>query len=452
LGQVAGVVLLVAGLALGGWGAPYYMLDWGSTLVISGAVLASAGLLAVLIGTALIRLASLRDELRGLRAQAAVDAALAPAAATLAPAPSAPPFEGATVAVTDRTEAEALWPQREPPAAVGVRVAPVQPRGAEPAALGLAGAGAGMAAAAVALSGVLRPRTDEAAQDAVAPPAITEAEAPPAVAPPSPLDVWAASAPAAPELDREGLDALVSDALTAEFGPAEPAAPDEAGDEPDAPQGEAAHADEPPWPAAAPWPEPLPDPLPEPLPPPTREELFARVEHAVRGIAPAAAADDYDDLRADLAGLGREAADSEPLAPERHAPDPHAHDPFAPEPFASDQPAGDPGRDATLDDAFDVDTPADATTGEAVEGLAAAPVEATMAETEEPAAPSDSAPAPPTASEEGVVAAYTVGDSAYAMLADGRIRVTTPEEEQYFNSMDELKDYMLRRRAEGLSI
>jgi hypothetical protein len=440
------VVLLVAGLALGGWGAPYYMLDWGSTLVISGAVLASAGLLAVLIGTALIRLASLRDEVRGLRAQAAVDAALAPSATTLAAAPSAPPFEGATVAATDRTEAEALWPQREPPAAVGVRVAPVQPRGAEPAALGLAGAGAGMAAAAVALSGVLRPRADETAQDPVAPPAMAEAEAPPAVAPPSPLDVWAASAPAAPDLDREGLDALVSDALTAEFGRAEPAAPDEAGNEPDAPQGEAAHADEPPWPAAAPWPDPLPDPLPEPLPeplpPPTREELFARVEHAVRGIAPAAAADDYDDLRADLAGLDREAGHSEPLAP----------DPHAPEPFAHDEPAGDPGADATLDDAFDVDARADAITGEAVEGLAAAPVEATMAETEEPAAPSDSAPAPPTASEEGVVAAYTVGDSAYAMLADGRIRVTTPEEEQYFNSMDELKDYMLRRRAEGLSI
>jgi hypothetical protein len=51
------------------------------------------------------------------------------------------------------------------------------------------------------------------------------------------------------------------------------------------------------------------------------------------------------------------------------------------------------------------------------------------------------------ASDEGVVAAYTVGDSAYAMLADGRIRVTTPEGQHLFDSMDELKLFMARRRG-----
>jgi hypothetical protein len=52
-----------------------------------------------------------------------------------------------------------------------------------------------------------------------------------------------------------------------------------------------------------------------------------------------------------------------------------------------------------------------------------------------------------TASDEGVVAAYNVGDSAYAMLADGRIRVTTPEGQYLFQSMEELKAFMAARRS-----
>ena len=55
----------------------------------------------------------------------------------------------------------------------------------------------------------------------------------------------------------------------------------------------------------------------------------------------------------------------------------------------------------------------------------------------------------PLASDEGVVAAYTVGDSAYAMLVDGRIKVTTPEGSHMFHSMDELKAFMVARRAEA---
>lgn len=51
------------------------------------------------------------------------------------------------------------------------------------------------------------------------------------------------------------------------------------------------------------------------------------------------------------------------------------------------------------------------------------------------------------ASDEGVVAAYTVGDSAYAMLSDGRIRVTTPEGQHLFQSMEDLRAFMAARRA-----
>jgi hypothetical protein len=56
-------------------------------------------------------------------------------------------------------------------------------------------------------------------------------------------------------------------------------------------------------------------------------------------------------------------------------------------------------------------------------------------------------PEAPTASDDGVVAAYNVGDSAYAMLADGRIRVTTPEGQYLFQSMEELKAFMAARRS-----
>jgi hypothetical protein len=53
----------------------------------------------------------------------------------------------------------------------------------------------------------------------------------------------------------------------------------------------------------------------------------------------------------------------------------------------------------------------------------------------------------PAASDEGVVAAYTVGDISYTMFADGRIRADSPEGEQVFGSMDELKAHMAKRRT-----
>lgn len=57
------------------------------------------------------------------------------------------------------------------------------------------------------------------------------------------------------------------------------------------------------------------------------------------------------------------------------------------------------------------------------------------------------APAEPSASDEGVIAAYSVGDSAFTMYADGRILARTPEGEFTFASMDELKAFMAERRS-----
>jgi hypothetical protein len=75
LGQIAGVLLLAIGAGLLAWGGPYYMLDWGGTFVIAGAVLASAGLICLLLGVALQRLSALRSDILMLRAAEAVDAA-----------------------------------------------------------------------------------------------------------------------------------------------------------------------------------------------------------------------------------------------------------------------------------------------------------------------------------------------------------------------------------------
>jgi hypothetical protein len=69
------VLLLVIGAGLLAWGSPYYMLDWGGTLVIAGSVLASAGLICLLLGVALQRLSALRSDIMMLRAADAVDAA-----------------------------------------------------------------------------------------------------------------------------------------------------------------------------------------------------------------------------------------------------------------------------------------------------------------------------------------------------------------------------------------
>jgi hypothetical protein len=52
----------------------------------------------------------------------------------------------------------------------------------------------------------------------------------------------------------------------------------------------------------------------------------------------------------------------------------------------------------------------------------------------------------PAVSDDGVIAAYTVGDSAFTMYADGRIVAETPEGRYSFASMDELRLFMAERR------
>lgn len=64
--QILGVAMLMGGAGLGALGGPYYMLDWGGTLVIAGAVIGSAGVLLTVLGTLIRQVAWLRADIQGL--------------------------------------------------------------------------------------------------------------------------------------------------------------------------------------------------------------------------------------------------------------------------------------------------------------------------------------------------------------------------------------------------
>ncbi len=96
-GYAVGVLMLAGGLGLGLWGAPYHMLDWGGALMMSGAILGSAGAVALL-------LAAILAQLRRM-------AFAAPAAA----AEPAPPMRvEPTVEEPDAAGPIALRPRRRP--------------------------------------------------------------------------------------------------------------------------------------------------------------------------------------------------------------------------------------------------------------------------------------------------------------------------------------------------
>lgn len=145
-----------------------------------------------------------------------------------------------------------------------------------------------------------------------------------------------------------------------------------------------------------------------------RDDLFGKVEQAVRALKDEAAEpqapaqEDFADLRADLLP----------------------------------SPATDGAANHADDDGADVIGEPDAD-GEPAETVK------TPDATAAPAAAAEAPASAPPVSEEGVVAAYTVGDTSYTMFANGRIRADTPDGELNFDSMDELKEHMARRRLGG---
>ncbi len=156
---------------------------------------------------------------------------------------------------------------------------------------------------------------------------------------------------------------------------------------------------------------------------PDRDALFTRVETAVRALkadAEAQPAEDFADLRSDLRAAPEADGDTMTLIL-------------------------DPGQTATA--AEEADLGVDARTDEGMTPQAAAADDDARGEdAPEDASGDEASSASPPVSEEGVIAAYTVGDVSYTMFADGRIRSDSPEGERMFASMDELKEHMARRR------
>ncbi len=458
LGQIAGLLLLIGGCGLVAWGAPYYMLDWGSVLVIAGCVLASAGLICLLLGAALLRLDALRLDMAFMRAASATEH-------------------------LDAREPPPLQVGPDGPDTGHDRISAAAPSFGMPGLAGIAATGVAAGGLAVAAKSILGSVVDERAepvQTAVGPmerPDDQMADLAKGTAS-GENDAYQPMA----EADRLGLDDLLERVSDGIYQP-----------QPE----QAAHENLPDLDADG---VSSTDASPE-RPAIKGEELFARIDEATRtlkdqsgwpqpaagdGTADAASdpsekvpgGDDvFADLRADLnadmdivplADLVVEDADLiEPPSPtdgdlvragnggwggaagvtgaDRPEPeDRHDHE-FAGD--MADVPVEDGGPDDGLSGLADE---ADTTDPDTDAELAAEPILESgqhADDTAEAPEPSSAHAASPTPSDEGIVAAYTVGDSAFAMLADGRIRVTTPDEQHLFNSMDELKVFMAERRS-----
>ena len=191
--QILGVVMLMGGAGLGALGGPYYMLDWGGTLVIAGAVIGSAGVLLTVLGTLIRQVAWLRADIQGLAHFAAGGAFphpdkdedaqqidLPPGSFTPAEAEERTPERTPSPAPEAAPEPVAAPPQpAEPPAnlppAAGLSIAPA----AGVAAAGAAGGGLAVVARSI-LSSVSGPADGAGAAPPSSPPAAAAQDGDPA--------------------------------------------------------------------------------------------------------------------------------------------------------------------------------------------------------------------------------------------------------------------------------
>lgn len=396
LGQIVGLLLLLAGLGLAAWGIPYYMLDWGGALVMSGAVLASAGLICFLIGTVLIRLAILRKDLLALRAIQAVGEPMAEAPVTV---------PVATTAASDGVAPE-------PPVSSGPDSKALQTA----AVAGVAAGGLALTAKSI-LGQVNAPQEAEVVES---PPPLAMT-APEALIPPdeTPAPEMADMAALPPTENPDGEDVDGSDLSEEDRGSLDGLLREiERGPDIKEPQidlsmeRDALGLDQEEFADAAPS-------------SPQTDAMFAKVDDALRN------------LKVD-----------EPAAMAEMTPlDPSPVDQEAPRPSPLDQIFDDLRADLRA-----VPSEMDDLAPDETEVSVVVPPEAAAAsDPDEDHAVDDPASSDPIVSDEGVVAAYNVGDSSYAMFADGRIRVTSPDGQHVFTSMDELKLYMAERRTRALS-
>lgn len=479
LGQIAGVLLLVIGAGLLAWGSPYYMLDWGGTLVIAGSVLASAGLICLLLGVALQRLSALRSDIMMLRAADAVDAA-----------PSGRAVDGLEPEPVLSEAAREPLAEAQPADQRSVQV----PASGLPTGAVLAGglAAGGLAVAAKSILSAVAPDPAAGASEAdsammAIPKTVVPADRecalsgtreiaadpalPPRAAPTFDEPSWdePALAESGPANELTASDRHALDDLLARL--AGPVADQTAADQPAADRGVSNAPDSEPWdeePAFSPAADRLADSDQGIVDDEVachlvrRDDLFARLDQAVRSIIqdagegaakvqgePAKTPEPQLELASESAepaaagdapwqGASPDAQSVILLSVDEGMPTNTGARPDEDEaPVAADRASRQPKvRADDVDDDF-ADLRAD------LNAPGHGPFVAHPGQHSAAAA----MPEAPTASDEGVVAAYNIGDSAYAMLANGRIRVTTPEGQYLFQSMEELKAFMAARRS-----
>ncbi len=399
-----GVIVLGALMGLGGAavmarGAPYYMLEWGVAYLASGAIAVCTGLILVVLGLMLRRLSAIEARLAALTR--APEIPVAPAvSAPIAPTPAdsglAAPASGAAAAVGATIAAMADAQQRPAETVPDTWQAGATPVAVQP---DLADAARGI------LSSV-------AAREAAAPDAsqMVAVAAEPALTPPPPaLDPFERINKALRDLREGALGVGAAGSAPDGETDAVPAVRPEADPDLVADAGRAAGGGV----------DIAADASPEPFEPPAAS--------AVAGDRPSPALDraallpdalgDLDELRGQLltdqTGTLR-SWEVSATVPDRDADAPGSQPPSMVEARAEHAPVLEPPLPDT--------------------------------EPAQPAAPETAANPAPVQSNDGVIAAYTVGDSSFTMYADGRIEAEAPEGRFTFASIDELRAFMAERR------
>lgn len=214
--QILGVAMLMGGAGLGALGGPYYMLDWGGTLVIAGAVIGSAGVLLTVLGSLIRQVAWLRADIQGLAHFTAGGAFPHPDKDEEAQQIDLPPGSFTPAEAEERTPPPAPEASSKPaPAPTPVPPRPAEPPANLPPAAGLqVPPASGAAAAGAAAAGTAAAGAAGGGLAVVARSILSSVSGPadgPGPAPPPSLPVAAAAQDAPPAHDRDDIAELQAD-------------------------------------------------------------------------------------------------------------------------------------------------------------------------------------------------------------------------------------------------
>jgi hypothetical protein len=66
VGFVLGLLMLLGGVGLGAYAAPYFRVDWGAVLIYVGAIIGSAGAVTMILSAVLRQLKGIRTDIAAL--------------------------------------------------------------------------------------------------------------------------------------------------------------------------------------------------------------------------------------------------------------------------------------------------------------------------------------------------------------------------------------------------